>query len=304
MDLSASGAKAILFIALLHGCLFLIAGSGTEDPLDSSTMDISSRRFRAEFLQEYQMSADAPYFDGSTPRNITGLVGHPVRLLCRVKNLQNRTVSWVRHRDIHLLTVGRYTYTSDQRFEAQHKPRSEEWALRIRSPQRRDSGQYECQISTTPPIGHAVFLNIVEPETTISSGPELFIQAGSTINLTCTVRHTPEPPSSITWTHGEQVINFDSARGGISLVTEKGLKSTSRLLVQRARGADAGLYTCGPNNAPPSSTRVHVLSGEHPAAMQQGCAKSSLDRITSISCCLLSVYLLRKPSFSNLHFGT
>lgn len=70
-------------------------------------------------------------------------------------------VSWVRHRDIHLLTVGRYTYTSDQRFEAQHKPRSEEWALRIRSPQRRDSGQYECQISTTPPIGHAVFLNIV-----------------------------------------------------------------------------------------------------------------------------------------------
>lgn len=70
-------------------------------------------------------------------------------------------VSWVRHRDIHLLTVGRYTYTSDQRFEAQHKPRSEEWALRIRSPQRRDSGQYECQISTTPPIGHPVYLNIV-----------------------------------------------------------------------------------------------------------------------------------------------
>lgn len=67
----------------------------------------------------------------------------------------------MRHRDIHLLTVGRYTYTSDQRFEAQHKPRSEEWALRIRSPQRRDSGQYECQISTTPPIGHAVYLSIV-----------------------------------------------------------------------------------------------------------------------------------------------
>lgn len=72
-----------------------------------------------------------------------------------------RQVSWVRHRDIHLLTVGRYTYTSDQRFEAQHKPRSEEWELRIRSPQRRDSGQYECQISTTPPIGMPVYLNIV-----------------------------------------------------------------------------------------------------------------------------------------------
>lgn len=58
------------------------------------------------------------------------------------------------------------------------------------------------------------------------------------------------------------MINFDSARGGISLVTEKGMKSTSRLLVQRARGSDAGLYTCGPNNAPSAATRVHVLSGK------------------------------------------
>ncbi|CAG9815364.1 unnamed protein product [Phaedon cochleariae] len=70
-------------------------------------------------------------------------------------------VSWVRHRDIHLLTVGRYTYTSDQRFEAVHTPHTEEWTLRLRYPQKKDSGIYECQISTTPPIGHFVFLSIV-----------------------------------------------------------------------------------------------------------------------------------------------
>lgn len=67
----------------------------------------------------------------------------------------------MRHRDIHLLTVGRYTYTSDQRFEAMHSPHAEEWTLRIRYAQRKDSGVYECQISTTPPIGHFVFLNVV-----------------------------------------------------------------------------------------------------------------------------------------------
>ena len=50
-------------------------------------------------------------------------------------------VSWVRHRDIHLLTVGRYTYTSDQRFEAMHSPHTEEWTLRIRYAQRKDSGE-------------------------------------------------------------------------------------------------------------------------------------------------------------------
>ncbi|KAL1453562.1 hypothetical protein WDU94_009893, partial [Cyamophila willieti] len=69
--------------------------------------------------------------------------------------------AWVRHRDIHLLTAGRYTYTSDQRFEALHTPHTEEWTLRIKYPQKKDSGIYECQISTTPPIGHFVYLNIV-----------------------------------------------------------------------------------------------------------------------------------------------
>lgn len=74
-------------------------------------------------------------------------------------------VSWVRHRDIHLLTVGRYTYTSDQRFEAMHSPHTEEWTLRIRYAQRKDSGIYECQISTTPPIGHFVYLTVVGEST-------------------------------------------------------------------------------------------------------------------------------------------
>lgn len=73
----------------------------------------------------------------------------------------NLQVSWIRHRDIHLLTVGRYTYTSDQRFEALHSPHSEEWTLRIKYPQRKDSGVYECQISTTPPVGHPVHLTVV-----------------------------------------------------------------------------------------------------------------------------------------------
>lgn len=70
-------------------------------------------------------------------------------------------LSWVRHRDIHLLTVGRYTYTSDQRFEAIHQPHTDDWALRIRYAQIHDSGIYECQIGTTPTTGHLVYLTVV-----------------------------------------------------------------------------------------------------------------------------------------------
>ncbi|XP_055694955.1 zwei Ig domain protein zig-8-like isoform X3 [Lutzomyia longipalpis] len=227
---------------------------------NSGILATGSRRFLTDFLQEWPTPGTGPYFDTTVPSNITGLVGKTVHLVCKVKNLGNRTVSWVRHRDIHLLTVGRYTYTSDQRFEAMHSPHAEEWTLRIRYAQRKDSGIYECQISTTPPMGHPVFLNVVEPITEIIGGHDLFINKDSTINLTCVVRYAPEPPPAMIWSHNRQVINFDSPRGGISLVTEKGPLTTSRLLVQKASQLDSGLYTCAPSNANPSSVRVHILN--------------------------------------------
>lgn len=211
-----------------------------------------------------------PYFDVSASKNVTALVGKTAQLICRVRNLGNRTVSWIRHRDIHLLTSGRMTYTSDQRFVSVHNPHTEDWTLKIRFPQRRDSGTYECQVSTTPPIGHIMWLSVVEPITTIVGGPELFINTGSTLNLTCIVRHSPEPPPAIAWTHNNQEINYDSPRGGVSVITEKGETTTSYLLVQRARAPDSGHYACNPTNANARTVVVHVLNGEHPAAMQHG----------------------------------
>jgi hypothetical protein len=52
-------------------------------------------------------------------------------------------VSWVRHRDIHILTVASYTYTSDQRFQAIHQRSNDEWTLQIKYTQKRDAGIYE-----------------------------------------------------------------------------------------------------------------------------------------------------------------
>ncbi|XP_020300275.1 zwei Ig domain protein zig-8-like isoform X2 [Pseudomyrmex gracilis] len=228
-----------------------------------------SHVFVADTSQELTMRTPeigGPYFDPTMMSNITGLAGETIQLACKVENLGNKTISWVRHRDIHLLTVGRYTYTSDQRFEAMYNPQTEEWILKIRYPQRKDSGIYECQISTTPPIGRSVSLSVIEPVTEIAGGPELFINKDSTINLTCYVRYAPEPPSTIIWSHNHQAINFDLPRGGISLVTEKGPVTSSRLLIQKAIERDSGLYTCSPNNTHPNSVRVHIVD-EHPAAM-------------------------------------
>ncbi|KAF0299100.1 hypothetical protein FJT64_003609 [Amphibalanus amphitrite] len=40
-----------------------------------------------------------------------------------------------------------------------------------------------------------------EPVTDLLGGPELFIDARSTINLTCLVRNSPQPPAFIFWKH-------------------------------------------------------------------------------------------------------
>ncbi|CAG9132487.1 unnamed protein product [Plutella xylostella] len=73
----------------------------------------------------------------------------------------------------------------------------------------------------------------------------------------------------------QQVISYDSARGGVSVVTEKGAATTSYLLVQDAAPSDSGRYSCSPSNAEVASVRVHVLNGERPAAMQTGSAGAS-----------------------------
>uniref|UniRef100_B3P3Q9 GG20957 n=1 Tax=Drosophila erecta TaxID=7220 RepID=B3P3Q9_DROER len=227
-----------------------------------------------------------PYFDKAFSKNVTALLGKTAYLNCRVKNLGNKTmllqVSWVRHRDIHLLTVGRYTYTSDQRFRAIHQPQTEDWMLQIKYPQHRDSGIYECQVSTTPHMSHYIHLNVVEPSTEIIGAPDLYIESGSTINLTCIIQNSPEPPAYIFWNHNNAIINYDSPRGGVSVVTNKGDTTTSFLLIKSARPSDSGHYQCNPSNAKPKSVTVHVLNGvSH--SVSRGVPSSNAARGTSAS---------------------
>ncbi|XP_044315021.1 uncharacterized protein LOC108042110 isoform X2 [Drosophila rhopaloa] len=259
------------------------ASSGSSNTF-SSQIASGFHRNSIDLLEEARNAG--PYFDKAFSKNVTALLGKTAYLNCRVKNLGNKTmllqVSWVRHRDIHLLTVGRYTYTSDQRFRAIHQPQTEDWMLQIKYPQHRDSGIYECQVSTTPHMSHYIHLNVVEPSTEIIGAPDLYIESGSTINLTCIIQNSPEPPAYIFWNHNNAIINYDSPRGGVSVVTNKGDTTTSFLLIKSARPSDSGHYQCNPSNAKPKSVTVHVLNGvSH--SVSRGVPSSNAARGTSAS---------------------
>nr|XP_053627624.1 protein sidekick-1-like [Cherax quadricarinatus] len=208
-----------------------------------------------------------PYIDVHHSGNVTAQVGSTAVLNCRILYIVGKPVSWMRARDLHLLTVGRFTYTSDERFKAVHQAGSQDWLLKIYYVQHRDAGPYECQVSTTPPMTHTVWLTVVEPQTVVLGGPELYINAGSAINLTCLVRHSPKPPPYIFWYHDDVLLSYDSGRGEVTVTTEDGKDTASRLLIHHAGAQNSGRYTCSPATAPAHSITLHVINSEKPAAI-------------------------------------
>lgn len=70
-------------------------------------------------------------------------------------------VSWVRQRDLQILTFSNFTYTSDQRFRCIHLKNTDDWTLEISSVLQSDAGVYECQISTETKLSSKVYLHVI-----------------------------------------------------------------------------------------------------------------------------------------------
>ncbi|XP_050731853.1 zwei Ig domain protein zig-8-like isoform X2 [Eriocheir sinensis] len=101
-------------------------------------------------------------FEDSTPQNVSTLVGESAFLPCTVYHLGDRSVTWMRKRDLHILTAGIYTYSADERFVVLHPENSNDWTLHIRFVTLRDAGVYECQVNSDPKISRRVILNVIE----------------------------------------------------------------------------------------------------------------------------------------------
>lgn len=69
-------------------------------------------------------------------------------------------ISWIRKRDLHILTSSTLAYTGDARFSVKHPESSDEWTLRIEYVQPRDAGVYECQVNTEPKMNLAFMLKV------------------------------------------------------------------------------------------------------------------------------------------------
>ncbi|XP_066981019.1 zwei Ig domain protein zig-8-like [Macrobrachium rosenbergii] len=211
-----------------------------------------------------------PHFAKDTPKSVLAAVGTPAHIPCKARNLGAKSVSWIRHKDLHVLTVGSFTFTNDERFSAHRDPSSGDWVLVLRHPQPSDSGYYECSISTKPVTAITVKLEVVTPTAELLGDGSVYLDKGSTLNLTCVVHFSPTPPEFILWYHREKLVNY-GRRGGreIQVETEhRGEMTRSSLLVHNATLLDSGKYSCKPASAKKVSVVVHVLESETPEAMK------------------------------------
>ncbi|XP_045540241.1 obscurin [Papilio machaon] len=223
-------------------------------------------------------SEPLPFFeDDPSTNNVTAQLGSRVHLHCRIHDLGDKTISWVRRRgeEIHLLSFGRHTYSADSRYSlAFEQPNN--WRLLIQYVSERDEGFYECQISTHPPLVRRVYLVVVVPKVEIvdERGKPLqdkFYKEGSIIELRCVVSEVPEPSRQVNWKHGNRLLNYDTKRGGVSVKTETLPNGAlSRLYIANANRKDSGNYTCSLADFAATAVSVHVLRGENPLAMQRG----------------------------------
>ncbi|XP_052872566.1 zwei Ig domain protein zig-8-like [Anopheles cruzii] len=243
-------------------------------------VSVSSNMMMTSTTEE--SAAFQPYFDFDVPRNLTVTVGQTGFLHCRVERLGDKDVAWIRKRDLHILTMGASTYTSDQRFQVLRPESSVNWTLQIKYPQVRDSGVYECQINTEPKMSLSYTLNVIELRARILGPSDIFIKSGSEITLVCAIQQGPHELGTVFWYKGNTLVESSTQENDylagenrrISIETDWTDVLTSRLRIKRAVQSDTGNYTCVPTMAKSASVYAHVISGEHPAAMQHNSAAS------------------------------
>ncbi|CAL8103020.1 unnamed protein product [Orchesella dallaii] len=235
----------------------------------------SARKYIASYEDLQSRFPDGSPFENNTSINMTVPLGDTAFLRCRVRNLGERSISWIRRRDWHILTTGKTAYTNDERFNVLHVDGTEDWTLQIKFVQKRDNGTYECQVSTgTGIISYFVNLFIAVPEAFILGNGEYHVEQGSNINLVCVIEKSPKPPEYIFWYHNERMINYGNSRE-VVVRTEPGARTHSRLTIRDARISDTGNYTCKTAHAEPASIFVYVsqasglFSGDKMAAIQR-----------------------------------
>ncbi|XP_076750384.1 zwei Ig domain protein zig-8 isoform X2 [Xylocopa sonorina] len=252
-------------------------------PVTISSVPLQLREISKESLQRRSNDGNNDWGEGDLPvfeqtaANVSAFVGQSVYLPCRVRNLGDKVVSWMRSKDLHILTSGNTLFSSDTRFGPQHTPGSDAWTLRLDNARKTDSGKYECQVNTEPKMMYAVQLSVrgyesTAPVASIMGPREQKVPSGSTITLRCVILspYQTRPIRGVQWLRDNKLLTFQAARGGINVETVRGAARTvSELTLAAVTPNDVGKYSCRPTEGRTDTVMLIVEPGERTEAMQR-----------------------------------
>ncbi|CAG9795206.1 unnamed protein product [Diatraea saccharalis] len=194
---------------------------------------------------------DEPTFVGDGT-NITVVEGRDATLTCKVENLHNYKVAWLRVDTQTILTIGPHVITKNHRVSVTRgDPRA--WALTLRDARLADGGYYMCQINTEPMITQTHHLQVFDIVDSNSSS-EVMVREGDNVSLHCAASGTPHP--TIGWRR-EDLANI---RVGLKNVTK--WSGAWLNLTEVSREMNGAFLCIATNGVPPSVSKrilLHVL---------------------------------------------
>ncbi|XP_052129254.1 uncharacterized protein LOC127750797 [Frankliniella occidentalis] len=163
-----------------------------------------------------------------------------------------------------------------------------------------DTSRNKDPLSTRPEYYFA-FPFLSEWRAQILGSSDLHVKTGSSITLTCVLSQGPHDLGTVQWFRNDQLLSNQVAadvhpnaldpepRVRITVAWTEAL--TSKLFIGYAKPSDSGNYTCKPTSlAESASVNVHVINGEHPAAMQHG--NKNRASALSLHCMVYSIILV------------
>ncbi|XP_035223315.1 neural cell adhesion molecule 1-like isoform X2 [Stegodyphus dumicola] len=168
---------------------------------------------------------------------IEATIGESVTFPCDVDDLGDFVVLWKKGKS--LLFAGELRIVRDDRIKLNKT------SLVVTSVLPKDSGEYACQISTSPPLELAHNLDVLYPPS-VKPRPRdglVTVKEGETVTLSCEATGNPQPV--ITWKHSGR--NYDSYDG-------------DSYHISSAQKSDSGEYECIADNrvGDPASTTIIV----------------------------------------------
>ncbi|XP_036363672.1 limbic system-associated membrane protein, partial [Octopus sinensis] len=179
-----------------------------------------------------------PEFD-SYEANVTSTNGTTAVLPCTINHLSSHQVVWT-NPDSTIVSLQIQRIIDDVRISVE-RPYIKDWHLHIRNVRVSDSGEYTCQINTTPVKMKIINLKVVVPPTIIShlSSTDMEVREGDTVTLICNVTGIPHP--NVTWYRQSASNDYSTMEIAVDVCLKMADKSGLQAESSRARPNKPGI---------------------------------------------------------------